>query len=46
MTARIGSQVAPGHRLDVSLLASNMVSQYDANATADDTNRHSLIHED
>ncbi len=42
MTARAGTQLARGHRLDLSLLASNLQSQYDSSPTDDDVNRHTL----
>lgn len=42
LTARIGTQLAPGHRLDLSLLAGNMQSQYDSSPTDDDVNHHTL----
>lgn len=39
---RIGYQFNPQHRLDASLLASNLKSGYDESATTDDRDRHTL----
>ncbi len=41
-TARIGTQLAPGHRVDLSWLGANLRSQYDSSPAADDTNHHTL----
>ena len=39
---RAGFQLSPAHRVDASLLASNLRSGYDGSATADDQNHHTL----
>ena len=41
-TARIGTQLAPGQRVDLSWMGANLRSQYDSSRTADDINQHSL----
>lgn len=40
--ARVGWQIDAVHRLDASLLASNLRSQYDSSPTADDLSLHQL----
>ena len=40
--ARLGTELAPGHRLEVALLASNLWSQYDQGSTVDDVSRQNL----
>ena len=40
--ARLGAQLAPGHRVDAALLASNLWGQYDQSGTADDVSRQAL----
>ena len=42
LQARVGYQLNPAHRLDASLLASDMTSGYDGSASADDQNHHRL----
>jgi vitamin B12 transporter len=42
LQGRVGLQLNPAHRLDASLLATNLRSGYDSSATADDQNRHTL----
>lgn len=39
---RIGYQLSAAHRVDASLLATNLRSGYDSSATADDQNHHTL----
>ncbi|NUZ07387.1 TonB-dependent receptor [Schlegelella sp. ID0723] len=39
---RVGYQINADHRVDASLLASNLKSGYDGSATTDDENRHTL----
>lgn len=39
---RIGYRFGPSHRLDVSLLGSDLESDYDGSATTDDTSHHTL----
>jgi len=40
--ARVGLQIDPRHRIEGTLLASNLESQYDNNAKVDDRNHHQL----
>ena len=40
--AKLGLQIDPHQRLEGTLLASNLNSQYDSNKTADDRNHHQL----
>ncbi len=40
--ARVGFALNPAHRVDASLLATNLRSGYDSSATADDQNHHAL----
>jgi len=40
--ARLGLQLDPRHRLEGTLLASNLQSQYDSSKTADDRSHHQL----
>jgi vitamin B12 transporter len=40
--ARLGYQFNPQHRLDASVLASSLESQYDGSPTADDVSQHRL----
>lgn len=40
--ARVGLQMTAQHRLDATLLASNLRAQYDGSAAADDTSHHRL----
>jgi vitamin B12 transporter len=40
--ARLGREVAAGHRIDLALLASNLWGQYDQSRTADDVSRQTL----
>jgi vitamin B12 transporter len=42
LQGRIGFQLSSAHRLDASLLATELRSGYDSSATADDQNRHTL----
>jgi vitamin B12 transporter len=42
LQGRVGFQLSPAHRIDASLLATNLRSGYDSSATADDQNRHTL----
>jgi vitamin B12 transporter len=42
VTGRVGFQLAPQHRLDASLLASNLRAQYDGSLNADDISYHTL----
>lgn len=43
LQARLGAAVAPGHRVEAALLASNLWSQYDGfSASADDVSRQAL----
>jgi vitamin B12 transporter len=42
LQGRVGLQLNPAHRIDASLLATNLRSGYDSSATADDQNRHTL----
>jgi vitamin B12 transporter len=42
VSARLGWQAAPGHRVNASLLATRLKAQYDGSADADDLARHSL----
>lgn len=39
---RVGYQIHAGHRVDASLLASDLKSGYDRSASTDDENRHTL----
>lgn len=39
---RVGFQLSAAHRVDASLLATNLRSGYDSSATADDQNHHTL----
>ena len=40
--ARVGLQIDPRHRIEGTLLASNLESQYDSSPKADDRNHHQL----
>jgi len=40
--ARLGTQVAPGHRVEAALLATNLWGQFDQSRTADDVARQTL----
>lgn len=40
--ARVGLQIDPRHRIEGTLLASNLNSQYDSSPTDDDHNKHQL----
>jgi vitamin B12 transporter len=42
LQARVGLQINPDHRVDASLLASRLRSQYDSSTTADDWSHHTL----